>query len=187
MAKSKYCPEIVECLCGEIAANGLIVGACRVAGISQDTFFNWVKRHSDFSEKIEAAKTQFRHNRPTRQKILATNAITEALEGKREIRWNKHKVVTTERRDVQGNLLFTDTVITEEDNVQYMPVPSWVFDKVLPKPIHGFEELLLYSEKIGCAVNVVDGEKFAQVLIDSDVGKLFLDGRLKSQDTHLYN
>ena len=56
-AKGKYNDEIVQKICGAIALGATNKEACYVAGINEDTFYQWVNRKPDFTESIKKAKT----------------------------------------------------------------------------------------------------------------------------------
>ena len=54
--KSKYTPETVDKITQAIRLGATYKLACDYAGISEDTFANWKRLHSDFSEAIKTAE-----------------------------------------------------------------------------------------------------------------------------------
>lgn len=54
--KTKYTPDTVEKLTMAIKLGASYELACKFAGISEDTFANWRKRYSDFSDAIQEAE-----------------------------------------------------------------------------------------------------------------------------------
>ena len=54
--KSKYTPECVRLIVTAVEQGVPYRHACAIAGISEDTFANWRKAKSDFSEAIKSAE-----------------------------------------------------------------------------------------------------------------------------------
>ena len=54
--RSKYTPETVDKITQAIRLGATYKLACDYAGISEDTFANWKRLHSDFSEAIKTAE-----------------------------------------------------------------------------------------------------------------------------------
>ena len=54
--RSKYTPETVDKLTQAIRLGATYKLACDYAGISEDTFANWRRLHSDFSDAIKQAE-----------------------------------------------------------------------------------------------------------------------------------
>lgn len=57
--KSKYCPKLVEKICGAIAEGKRIKDACLVAGISDTQFHFWMNQKADFADAVKNAKQQY--------------------------------------------------------------------------------------------------------------------------------
>lgn len=55
---SLYTPEVVKTLELELANGSTIAQACRVANISQDSYYLWKKDIPEFSERMEKAKDE---------------------------------------------------------------------------------------------------------------------------------
>ncbi len=53
---TKYTPDVVKRITQAIGMGATHRLACLYAGISEDTFANWQKRYSDFSEAIKEAE-----------------------------------------------------------------------------------------------------------------------------------
>lgn len=56
--KSKYTPEVVKELVKIIAGGHSHKTACGFVGINRDTFYQWMKKYSDFSDTIKKAENQ---------------------------------------------------------------------------------------------------------------------------------
>lgn len=54
--KSKYTPAIAADIVKLLASGCIIADVCSKVGINQDTYFEWVKRHPEFSEMTDRAK-----------------------------------------------------------------------------------------------------------------------------------
>jgi hypothetical protein len=57
---SKYCKKKVNQICDLIRKDSYtIVELCLLSGISKDTYYDWLRTKSDFSDKIEAAHRDY--------------------------------------------------------------------------------------------------------------------------------
>jgi len=56
--KSLYTPERVEKIINALSVGAYQKDACAAAGITDDTFANWQKRYSEFSERVTRAKSE---------------------------------------------------------------------------------------------------------------------------------
>jgi hypothetical protein len=52
----KYCPEIVAKICKYLESGGTQIGACGYAGISKQTFHNWLHDKIDFLDSVKKAE-----------------------------------------------------------------------------------------------------------------------------------
>lgn len=59
MAQSKYTPECVESICQALRNGCTDLDAARAAGISKDTFYEWIKTAPDFADLVKKAKREF--------------------------------------------------------------------------------------------------------------------------------
>lgn len=60
MNNGKYTQEIVKEICGHVR-NGLsYIDACRLADINQDTFYEWRKKHPEFTEALKRAEAELK-------------------------------------------------------------------------------------------------------------------------------
>lgn len=55
-APSKFTPETVKMVCNALAAGNTRRASCRYAGISHETFYQWLKDQPDFSDAVEKAE-----------------------------------------------------------------------------------------------------------------------------------
>ncbi len=58
--KGKYSPELVNEICKAISNTGKDIDGIKAGGINKDTFYEWLKKKSDFSDSVARAKEQFR-------------------------------------------------------------------------------------------------------------------------------
>lgn len=54
--KGKYTPELAAEITKLLAGGCIIADVCLKVGISQDTYFKWIKRYPEFSESVNRAK-----------------------------------------------------------------------------------------------------------------------------------
>jgi hypothetical protein len=58
MNNGKYKPETVDKICKFLRMGSTARGACGYAGICEDTYYDWIKNHSEFSELVKKAKDE---------------------------------------------------------------------------------------------------------------------------------
>ena len=92
----KYSKEIVDNLIKYIEAGNYNKTACDAVGITEDTFYRWIKEHSEFSESIKRAEAKA----ITRNLLLIQNAAKKSwqaaawfLERKDYERWGRKELV----------------------------------------------------------------------------------------------
>jgi len=56
--KSLYTPDRIEKIINALSVGAYQKDACAAAGITDDTFANWQKRYSEFSERVTRAKSE---------------------------------------------------------------------------------------------------------------------------------
>ena len=54
--RSKYTPELVQQICEILAEGNTRRTACVLAGVSEDTFYTWLRAKPEFAERIKAAE-----------------------------------------------------------------------------------------------------------------------------------
>lgn len=54
----KYTEALAGKICGAVAAGEPVTVACRIAGISRGTIYNWLREYPDFAAKLEQAEGQ---------------------------------------------------------------------------------------------------------------------------------
>ena len=57
---SKYTPEVVAIICESLRKGEPRVTACKKAGISDDTFGNWLRDNSEFSAAVKNAEQDYK-------------------------------------------------------------------------------------------------------------------------------
>jgi len=55
---SKYTPEVVNKICQFLQAGNTRRASCLCAGISEDTFANWMNSFTDFSDSVKKAEAE---------------------------------------------------------------------------------------------------------------------------------
>lgn len=78
--KSLYTPELVSKIIQEIKKTGSSACAIEVAGISHDTFYAWIKKKPEFSEKVKLAKMAYSRYLPDTLHEKAREKMVDVLE-----------------------------------------------------------------------------------------------------------
>jgi hypothetical protein len=55
---TKYTPETIKAIIDVIRVGGSDTDACLMAGVSQETFYTWMKTKLEFSEQVTGARAQ---------------------------------------------------------------------------------------------------------------------------------
>ena len=58
--KTKLTPELQSQICAYISSGSSNEDTCKLAGIGETTFYDWIGRFPEFSEAIKRASVQFR-------------------------------------------------------------------------------------------------------------------------------
>jgi len=53
--KGKYNPEVVKLITDALSLGTTVADACEYANINPDTYYEWLKRHPDFSDAVKRA------------------------------------------------------------------------------------------------------------------------------------
>lgn len=80
---SKYKPEVVEIICDSLRKGEPIVTACKKAGISDDTYGNWLREYSEFSAAVKNAEQEYReweHNEILASAKKSLRVLIEGME-----------------------------------------------------------------------------------------------------------
>jgi hypothetical protein len=56
--KTLYCPEIVDEICANIVMGNSFKDACILSDISHDTFYTWIKKYPDFSDRVKKSESE---------------------------------------------------------------------------------------------------------------------------------
>jgi hypothetical protein len=135
--KGKFSPEVVRRICEAIADTGLDSAGYAAGGISRNTFYGWLKRGEDetgfsgfsgFSDRVLAAREQYRLNSAPQHQRWARQALTQQLQ--RLV--DGDQIVTVKTREVIGpdGRIVTLTEVTRSPNL--IPV-QWMLNYVLPE------------------------------------------------------
>ena len=73
--KGKYTPELAKQICKTISDTGKDKDGIKSGGINKDTFYEWIKTKTDFSDSIARAKEQFRAKLWKKDPDLYTKAV----------------------------------------------------------------------------------------------------------------
>jgi hypothetical protein len=138
VAKSKYNPEIVEIILGAIALTGSDRAGIEAGGINKDTFYSWIKRYPDFSERVSEARAEYRQSCPETLIRQANRAFADYLFGRMQ------RVVYT--KEVGVSLKTGEPY--EKETTQHIPVgvPRWAIERVLGKPLDIIEAVKTLAE-----------------------------------------
>ena len=160
---AKYCPEIVDDICTTIAAGSDIKSACKAAGISKNTFFEWMKdpNKADFHDRIAKAQAEFRRCCPDELIRLAKQRLADALQPKRTTTRRISTTSITKHFDAEGNLKGYSTTAEDRELVETLPVAVWAINRVLPDG-PSLDQLAQIAEKYGLTLSITDPELFWQ-------------------------
>lgn len=124
--KSKYTPELTKTIFDTIAQTGSDRAGYEAAGISAETFYQWVKKYPEFSEGISSAKAEYQDICPTALVRQANKAFADYLYGRVEV-----SVATIKRKhNADGSTESTETIRKVRPSV-----PRWAIERVLGKPL----------------------------------------------------
>lgn len=136
MAQSKYSEEVAQTIVDTIACTGRDEDGCKAVGISRDTFYKWMNRYPDFSDRVKKAKSEWRETLPEVLVRQANNAFAGYLFGRHE------RIVHTRKEGYKGDQPF------EEEITQRIPVgiPRWAIERVLGQRMHELDALTTLVE-----------------------------------------
>jgi hypothetical protein len=168
--KGKFNPEVVRRICEAIADTGLDSAGYAAGGISRNTFYGWLKRGEDetgfsgfsgFSDRVLAAREQYRLNSAPQHQRWARQALTQQLQELVEGR----ELVTTVTKDAiapDGSIVSLASVTRAPNRI---PV-QWMLNYVLPERTdiiawltQGAELGVIPLEVIEDAIAGIDGLK----------------------------
>ncbi len=159
--KSRYNQEIVETICEAIATEGGDEVGWLAGGISEPTFYAWMKRYPEFREAVVHARDDFRKRCPKYQKGLALQKLTEALENGQPIKWTTKRTRRLEHYVPSKNgpkLVWFQEENFIDEHTEHRPAPKWAIERVIPRPIEDdINAAIAFIERHGFRV-VADGE-----------------------------
>lgn len=127
----KYKKTTVDAIIQTLAKTGDRRIAWEAAGITESTFYEWMSKHSEFSESVLMAEKQWRDNLPQAMRTQATKAFEDYLFGRVTETWT---TVEDER-----------TIVKRLNR----GVPQWAIERVLGKPMDLFDAIkILVQEQI---------------------------------------
>ncbi|MBL1177666.1 hypothetical protein [Pantanalinema sp. GBBB05] len=131
MAKSKYTPDTVKTILDAIARTGSDRAGIAAGGISDDTFYQWMNRYAEFSERVLEARQRYRDLCPETLIAQANKAFADYLFGRAT------RTEVTEKDEPEGRTVTTKTITT-------LP-PRWAIERVLGKSDHEKHLAALYA------------------------------------------
>ncbi|NEP10863.1 MAG: hypothetical protein F6K14_11745 [Symploca sp. SIO2C1] len=173
--KSRYNQEIVETICEAIATEGGDEVGWLAGGISEPTFYAWMKRYPEFGEAVVRAREDFRKRCPKYQKGLALAKLTEALENGQPIKWTTKKTRRLDhyvpgKKGEPAKLVWYDEETITEEHIEHRPTPKWAIERVIPRPIEDdLNVAIAFVEKNGFKV-IVEDEEIIQQWLNSQNG-----------------
>lgn len=78
---TKYTPEVVNIIRESLAQGDSRQLACKKAGISDDSFLNWMRDNSEFSAVVKNAEDEFRNWEHTQLLASAKKSLRVLIEG----------------------------------------------------------------------------------------------------------
>lgn len=139
--RSKYTPEIVDLILDAIKQTGSDKAGWQSGGINHDTFYTWISRHSEFSEGVAQAKSEFRKLCPQSFVQRSRQVLYDYLFTGHVEHWSVSEV----HKDAEGNIFKT----VERTSKAIKPTPYWVIDRVLGKNLPLLEAVrLLLSQGV---------------------------------------
>ena len=57
--RTKYCAEIVDAICDGLMAGLTIKSVCGIVNISEQTYYDWIKKYPDFEEAVNSTRPAF--------------------------------------------------------------------------------------------------------------------------------
>jgi len=139
--KPKYTPETIQLILDAIEETGNEALACKAGGITQNTFYRWLKEKSEFSQFVTLAKDRFRANRPQSLRSEAVKRLAEYIRGEAVEVYDK----LVETKDGDGVLISRTRSLTKIKR----GCPQWALDRVLGKSMPVLEAVqVLLNEGI---------------------------------------
>jgi predicted site-specific integrase-resolvase len=131
MGKAKINPELIDLICGHLKEGNYDVVAAQAAGITRQTFYNWIRKgkaqregiYFDFYRRVEEAKSQGEVELITTIRKASNRTWTAAawiLERSRPQRWALHKAKENAVEFWKKELLelLKDGDITQQDIIE---------------------------------------------------------------------
>lgn len=166
-AVGKYTPELAEDICNAIALHGSDESGWK-GRISKETYYVWLREKPDFSDLIEQAKTEYRHNLPEVDHRQARRAFVGYLYGTME-----RVVVKTEKGYTKASGHY------EKEVIHRIPtgIPKWAIERVLGSQMSEFEALQKLIEagwipKEVLNIAIAEFDKFKAILREVFAGIL---------------
>lgn len=156
--RGKYTPELVQIICDAIAATGSDKAGVKTAQISTETFYVWMAQHPDFSERVIAAREQYRAACPEALIAGCNRAIAQYLSG------TATRTSITKKSRIHPEKPKLDFEETTE-TITKLNVPPWVIDRVLG-PVMDEAQAIRVLVRAGYLPNDVlelTGEQFNQL------------------------
>lgn len=144
----KYKKSTVNQICQTLVSTGDRKTAIKTVGISEETFYKWMKK-PEFSESVHEAEKKWRDNLPFVWRKQANKAFEDYLFGRVVETW------TT----IEGDRKITKTV--------QRGVPAWAIERVLGKPTDLLDALTILVREEVLPPEVIDSvSRETKVCID---------------------
>ena len=141
---------------------------CQEIGVSEKTFFNWIKNDSEFAQMVENAKQEYRDNCDDDIKELAQNRIEDLVRNGhivRVTRTSKNKIIRrypVYKKDSNEikywKTRFEDEAENTDTTETNFGTPQWAIDRIRPKV--DLEQAFRTVQSHGYAV-IIDPDQIA--------------------------
>ncbi|MBW4597689.1 MAG: hypothetical protein KME46_33495 [Brasilonema angustatum HA4187-MV1] len=131
--REKYSQELAEIICQAIASEGTDVCGFEAAGISKNTFYQWLKKYPEFNAAIEAAREKYTRDRPESDKRQARKCLSDYLYNGIVIEWEITGETVRNIEDPDGTVKQVLRETFKKKHIERRQCPKWVLDRVLGK------------------------------------------------------
>jgi hypothetical protein len=147
--KDAHCRDIVI---QSLAATGLVNVACRAAGITTPTFYDWKKKDPSFSSAVARALEEYREEQGKDLVSIAQDRVFEYLTQGTVEHWTKKKrkefyEIAVDPETKQKVEVLVNVEVEESENTVRRPCPPVILDRILPTRMSGLDAVKVAIEE----------------------------------------